>query len=184
MIIRMLVALTMGIFLAGSAAASMVDIGPAASGELPAQTILENAFGPGFVQVDNPGTFGDLSDFTPIVKQGGAAWSHEVGTYQADNGEYGLYVTSLSEGWGAYSETTFYTESSKNADDYDHFAVFYNEDGRYAWAIEDQDQRETDRAWLDHDHNDVVASVPIPGAVWLLGSGLIGLIGIRRRSGS
>ena len=25
-------------------------------------------------------------------------------------------------------------------------------------------------------------AVPIPGAVWLLGSGLIGLIGIRRRS--
>lgn len=31
-----------------------------------------------------------------------------------------------------------------------------------------------------HD-GDVGAPVPIPGAVWLLGSGLIGLIGIRRR---
>ena len=28
-----------------------------------------------------------------------------------------------------------------------------------------------------------VSAVPIPGAIWLLGSGLLGLIGIRRRSG-
>ena len=28
----------------------------------------------------------------------------------------------------------------------------------------------------------VAAAVPIPTAVWLLGSGLLGLIGIRRRS--
>jgi hypothetical protein len=27
-----------------------------------------------------------------------------------------------------------------------------------------------------------VATVPVPGAVWLLGSGLIGLYGIRRKS--
>ena len=41
----------------------------------------------------------------------------------------------------------------------------------------------------DNDYNDMVvllttrdaSQVPIPGAVWLLGSGMIGLIGIRRR---
>ena len=29
--------------------------------------------------------------------------------------------------------------------------------------------------------NDVWAPVPIPGAVWLLGSGLLGMLGIRRK---
>jgi hypothetical protein len=36
----------------------------------------------------------------------------------------------------------------------------------------------------DYDYNDAVAyftPIPIPGAVWLLGSGLIGLLGFRRR---
>jgi len=32
------------------------------------------------------------------------------------------------------------------------------------------------------DNDDNVAPVPIPAAVWLLGSGLFGLIGVRRRS--
>ena len=38
--------------------------------------------------------------------------------------------------------------------------------------------------WFDFDDvsmNQVSSAVPIPGAIWLLGSGLIGLIGIRRR---
>ena len=34
--------------------------------------------------------------------------------------------------------------------------------------------------WFDLDDVSVLA-VPIPGAIWLLGSGLIGLIGIRRK---
>jgi hypothetical protein len=38
-------------------------------------------------------------------------------------------------------------------------------DPDYAWAVRDGD----------------VAAVPIPGAVWLLGSGLIGIVGIRKK---
>lgn len=40
-----------------------------------------------------------------------------------------------------------------------------NGDFTYAWAVCDGD----------------VSAVPIPGAVWLLGSGLIGIVGIRRK---
>lgn len=159
----------------GNVMASMVDIGDPASGERWADVVIEDAFGPGFVQVDNPGTFGDLSGVTLTVVEGDAAWNHTFGTYMADSGEYGVYMNSR--------DGTFYTEASENADGYDHFAVFYNEDsGAYAWAVEDQNQTKTWRAWLDHDHNDVVAStVPIPGAVWLFASGLVGLVGLRRR---
>ena len=35
-------------------------------------------------------------------------------------------------------------------------------------------------AWAVHD-GDVVSSVPVPAAVWLFGSGLLGLIGMARR---
>ncbi len=41
----------------------------------------------------------------------------------------------------------------------------YNQDDRYTWAVHDGD----------------IGAVPIPSAVWLFGSGLLGLIGIARR---
>lgn len=44
-------------------------------------------------------------------------------------------------------------------------AYLYKSDDFYAWAVHDGD----------------VGAVPIPSAVWLFGSGLIGLIGIARR---
>ena len=34
------------------------------------------------------------------------------------------------------------------------------------------------------DYRINVASVPVPGAVWLLGSGLLGLLGVRRKNKS
>ena len=37
--------------------------------------------------------------------------------------------------------------------------------------------------WYYQVDNFEISAVPIPGAVWLLGSGLLGLIGIRRRKG-
>ena len=38
----------------------------------------------------------------------------------------------------------------------------------------------TDREWADHYHMSV-SSVPVPAAFWLLGSGLIGLAGLRKK---
>jgi hypothetical protein len=48
----------------------------------------------------------------------------------------------------------------------------------YDWTL--GDGSEGDRWYIEYARMDIHC-VPIPGAVWLLGSGLIGLIGIRRR---
>ena len=51
------------------------------------------------------------------------------------------------------------------------------------FAISDDLKTLTVDLWAYHvmDEVRVITAVPIPGAVWLLGSGLIGLLGIRRR---
>lgn len=58
------------------------------------------------------------------------------------------------------------TAVSKDQTYYGYYVGFEkNCDNLYAWAVRSGD----------------VSAVPIPAAVWLLGSGLIGLIGVRRR---
>jgi hypothetical protein len=162
-----------GVFLfAGNVSAALVEIGPSAPSN-PPETAVEIPFG--FSQIADEvypaDAIGDI-----FVQEGQAAWKHEVGTYDAGDGMVGLYMKS--------NDGTFYSEVRKNEkDQFDHFATFYNGTD-YFWAIEDQDQTKTGRKWLDHDYNDVTATTatatPIPGAVWLLGSGLVGLVGVRR----
>jgi hypothetical protein len=49
-----------------------------------------------------------------------------------------------------------------------------------AWIFQGDPQSSNDLPF--RTYYDDTAVVPIPGAVWLLGSGLLGLIGIRRRN--
>lgn len=48
--------------------------------------------------------------------------------------------------------------------------LLYNQNGYYSWAV--------------HDGDVGAAVVPIPSAIWLFGSGLIGVIGLSRRKGN
>ncbi|MCP3669209.1 MAG: DUF4114 domain-containing protein [Gammaproteobacteria bacterium] len=96
------------------------------------------------------------------------------------SGIFGFYLISPDKGG-----STFYSDSNG----YDYFKVFQNDNdsSMFKLAIEDL------YGGGDKDHNDMivhvtsvlsppnVSTVPIPGAVWLLGSGLVGLIGIRRK---
>ena len=71
-----------------------------------------------------------------------------------------------------YSYTTF------NTTDYlDLLAVDYIQDSAQAASLGFSD----DYVGFTVVRN--VNSVPMPGAVWLLGSGLLGLVGIRRKKG-
>lgn len=53
------------------------------------------------------------------------------------------------------------------------YAWYFDTDGGYQWA---RDKGTNSYAWA-------VRAVPIPGAVWLFGSGILGLAGLRRKSG-
>jgi hypothetical protein len=163
-----------GVFLfAGNVSAALVEIGPSAYSNPPETPVV---IPDGFYEIADEFYSADaIGDI--FVQEGQAAWTHTVSTYDADagNGMVGLKMES--------NDGTFYSEKNKNPDGFDHFATFYNGTD-YFWAIEDQDQTKTGRRWLDHDYNDVTATTatatPIPGAVWLLGSGLVGLVGVRR----
>jgi len=62
------------------------------------------------------------------------------------------------------------------------FALFNGGGGTYWLGMEDESLASSDK-----DYNDMiveispVSSVPVPAAIWLLGSGLLGLVGVRRR---
>ncbi len=57
-----------------------------------------------------------------------------------------------------------------------------NDDGELDVTVVVHNDLGTATAWLDHSKvYGTATTVPIPGAVWLLGSGLIGLLGIRKK---
>jgi hypothetical protein len=95
-------------------------------------------------------------------------------------GNYGFYIGTPTG--------NYYTQSSMNpaADQqFQHFALFQQSADNYWIGMEDLPFLDSlGNKVSDKDYNDMVVTVrpvPIPAAVWLLGSGLLGLAGIRRR---
>jgi len=79
---------------------------------------------------------------------------------------------------GAYQRVAEYSYTTFNTTDYlDLLAVDYIQDSAQAASLGFSD----DYVGFTVVRN--VNSVPMPGAVWLLGSGLLGLVGIRRKKG-
>lgn len=132
-------------------------------------------------------TFGiyDADATTPGLMQifsGSAAPTTTVNLsyHGSDDFLMGFYLTT-TEGNGY----TYYSETWRNPDKFDHFKIYENMSG-YDWLICIEDIF----GGGDQDFDDMVIGfnltqncnpVPIPGAVWLLGSGILGLAGLRRK---
>jgi hypothetical protein len=103
---------------------------------------------------------------------------------------FGFYLGTASQG-------TFYSQTGRNADGLDHLYAYRGGDGTFMsgpLAGDTFGQQDFILAWedlraigADRDYQDFVAvvqdvtPVPLPTAVWLFASGLIGLMGIGRR---
>jgi hypothetical protein len=129
------------------------------------------------------------------ISQSNGAWSVRVLDTHDSGGEgtnWGSSFALSSSAFGFYLGTTaggtFYSETARNTDAVDHMYAYGplggNFPGEYIMAWEDT------LGGGDLDHQDFVATVqditpvPLPTAVWLLGSGLIGLAGVARRRGT
>ena len=126
----------------------------------------------------NSNVFGwyDVTTGTQTVLFNGPAGAGATASF-TPTANYGFYLIS---GNG----DTYFTQSSKNSADLDkqHFALF--EDGLSYW-LGMEDLR---FCGSDKDYQDMVVKitpvstpVPLPAAIWLFGSGLLGFFGVRRR---
>ena len=128
------------------------------------------------------------------ISQINGIWSARVLDTHDSGGEgtgWGSAFALSSSAFGFYLGTAngiFYSETARNGDAVDHMYAYGplagNFPGEYIMAWEDT------LGGGDFDHQDFVATVqditpvPLPTAVWLLGSGLIGLAGVARRRGN
>jgi hypothetical protein len=109
----------------------------------------------------------DADGLHPIF--GGSATAG-ASTIFTPTGDYGFYLTS--------PQGTFRTGMTGVDDLYQHFAIFREAPGAYWIGMEDL------KTGSDFDYNDMVvrvSSVPEPATMMLLGFGLVGLAGFRRK---
>ena len=113
--------------------------------------------------------------------KGTAAYIHELITLEYDNNNFYLQLNVETDGKPPFDSD--YTFTSK--DNPIQFKTYTNQTtGGYFWLMEDKKVSNSDK-----DYNDLWASIeqkttptPVPAAVWLFGSGLVGLVGLRRKN--
>lgn len=137
---------------------------------------------------DGAGTLGVIQ----VSQRTNGTWRARVMDTNNTSGEgtgFGSWVSISSPVLGFYLGTaangTFYSDTTRNADGVDHMYAYGpllgEFEGQYVVAWEDL------LNGGDGDYQDFVATltdltpVPLPTALWLLASGLIGLAGVARR---
>jgi hypothetical protein len=137
---------------------------------------------------DNAATLGFVN-----ISQINGTWTASVLDLHQSSGEnmaWSAPIALSSSAFGFYLGTgsgTYYSQTGRNADGADHMYAYGplggQFPGQYAMAWDDF-------AGGDRDFQDFVATVqditpvPLPPALWLMGSGLIGLAGVARRRAS
>jgi len=102
--------------------------------------------------------------FAPVVDTGDANWAIDIADGDAShytNRELSQYVSGISQG----ADGIFFSNES------DLFDGLKNVELRSVWKLDANNV-------LSYD---APSAVPVPAAVWLFGSGLIGLVGVARR---
>lgn len=137
-------------------------------------------------------SFNGSADFGFNISAPGSAYPGSTGSEMAhmfyvtlgDKGYYDTSGNSPQAGWGLTNTGPF-----SNLQSYDYSsATEYAPNTSYAWRFDtiaggqDRGDKNTGRyAWAVHTGDVGAAIVPVPAAVWLFGSGLLGLIGVARR---
>ncbi len=110
-------------------------------------------------------------------EKGDADWSHQLIVNNV-SGDYRLKLKVDEDSDGQFDDGLYRSNIETT-----YFKAYQHKvTGDYIWKIEDNGGGNP----TDWDYNDLYAkasssAVPIPAAVWLFGSGLLGLVGIRKK---
>ncbi len=134
----------------------------------------------GYTLISHSGLYSSQNiDFNSFSwAKGSAAYSHQLNIIKTEDGNnfyLDLRVTPTS------GEQYNFLSKDKPVQ----FQTYQHENGGYFWLIEDigldsnvnQNTIDYNDLWAKVD----VVATPVPAAVWLFGSGLVGLVGLRRR---
>jgi subtilisin-like proprotein convertase family protein len=135
---------------------------------------------------------GDLDVYLAHSVDDGATWKY-VQLLDEDGGSANnlrnilfddsapAYINEVSPPW---ADATFKPTNGFDGDaDSSELAYFIGDQALGIWSLVLYDNATGDTGTLENYRVDVQTAVPLPGAVVLLGSGLVALVGVRRRSG-
>ena len=129
------------------------------------------------------GLFG-AGDWIDIDGDGGRFAGPWIGGYQEGNADDSPWLWTTGEAYSYDSWGTGQPGNQSSDGEYQNYIHYFTTDttpiGEMTWNDHYNDGRDIVHGYVVEW--DETASVPVPAAVWLLGSGLLGMIGLRRRA--